>query len=100
MYTWSMAEARHPELEVGVRELRANLSRHLADVARGASLVVTDRGRPVARLVSIDQEPPGLQALIDAGRIRLPRRAASDPATWERPAPREPVAPLVGEQRR
>lgn len=100
MYTWRMTEALHPELEVGVRELRAHLSRYLADVAHGASLVVTDRGRPVARLVAIEQEPPGLQRLIDAGRIRLPRRPGSDPETWGRPIPRGPVAPLVAEQRR
>ncbi len=38
-------------LEVGVRELRQNLSRHLARVKAGASLVVTERGRQVALLV-------------------------------------------------
>lgn len=100
MYTSIMMKALHTDLEVGVRDLRANLSRYLAEVARGTSLVVTDRGRPVARLVALDQEPPGLQRLIDAGRIRLPERAASDPGTWRRPAPRRPVAPHVADQRR
>lgn len=36
---------------VGVRELRQNLSRHLARVQAGESLVVTERGREVALLV-------------------------------------------------
>lgn len=36
---------------VGVRELRQNLSRHLERVKRGESLVVTERGRTVARLI-------------------------------------------------
>jgi prevent-host-death family protein len=36
---------------VGVRELRQNLSRHLARVKSGESLVVTERGRQVALLV-------------------------------------------------
>ena len=38
---------------VGVRELRQHASRYLERVARGESLEVTDRGRPVARLVPI-----------------------------------------------
>ena len=36
---------------VGIRELRQNLSRYLERVQRGEVLVVTDRGREVARLV-------------------------------------------------
>lgn len=36
---------------VGVRELRQNLSRHLARVKAGEGLVVTERGREVALLV-------------------------------------------------
>lgn len=36
---------------VGVRELRQNLSRHLAKVKDGESLVVTERGHEVALLV-------------------------------------------------
>jgi len=36
---------------VGVRELRQNLSRYLERVRAGEGLVVTERGREVARLV-------------------------------------------------
>lgn len=36
---------------IGVRELRQHASRYLARVANGESLEVTDRGRPVARLI-------------------------------------------------
>lgn len=38
---------------IGVRELRQHASRYLDLVARGESVEVTDRGRPVARLVPI-----------------------------------------------
>lgn len=41
---------------IGVRELRQNASRYLDRVARGESLEVTDRGRPVARLVPITSD--------------------------------------------
>ncbi len=36
---------------VGVRELRQNLSKYLARVRAGEDLVVTERGRVVARLI-------------------------------------------------
>jgi len=37
--------------EVGIWELRHNLSKHLARVKQGESLVVTERGDEVARLI-------------------------------------------------
>jgi len=36
---------------IGVRELRQHASRYLARVKAGETLQITDRGRPVARLV-------------------------------------------------
>ena len=42
---------------IGVRELRQHASQYLERVARGESLEVTDRGRPVARLVPITADP-------------------------------------------
>lgn len=42
---------------VAIRELRQNLSRYLRRVEAGESLVVTDRGRGVARLVPLASEP-------------------------------------------
>jgi prevent-host-death family protein len=42
---------------IGVRELRQHASRYLARVAHGESLEVTDRGRPVARLVPVTADP-------------------------------------------
>lgn len=38
-------------MQTGVRELKTNLSRFLAEVQRGEVITVTDRGRPVARLI-------------------------------------------------
>ncbi len=36
---------------IGIRELRQHASRYLARVKAGETLHITDRGRPVARLV-------------------------------------------------
>lgn len=55
-------------MNVGVRELRDSLSRHLAEVQAGRSITVTDHGRPVARIVPIDEHTT-LDRLIAEGRV-------------------------------
>lgn len=40
---------------VGVRDLKNRLSHHLKRVRAGARLTVTERGRPIARLVPVEQ---------------------------------------------
>lgn len=44
----------------GVADLKARLSEYLARVKAGEEVLVTDRGRPVARLV-----PVGVEAIAD-----------------------------------
>jgi prevent-host-death family protein len=43
-------------MEVGIRELRADLSRWVKRVRAGDEIVVTDRGKAVARLVPLEGE--------------------------------------------
>ena len=43
-------------MEVGIRELRDQLSKWVARVRKGEEVVITDRGKPVARLVPVDGE--------------------------------------------
>jgi prevent-host-death family protein len=43
-------------MKAGVAELKAGLSRYLERVKAGHEVLVTDRGRPVARLVPITAE--------------------------------------------
>ena len=43
-------------MEVGIRELRADLSRLVKRVHAGEEIVVTDHGKPVARLVPMNGE--------------------------------------------
>ncbi len=84
-------------MDVGVRELRDNLSRHLAEVRSGRILTVTDHGRPIARIVPVER-PTKLEQLRAEGRVQLARRR-------KQRAPRPvtstgTVSDLVGEQRR
>ena len=43
-------------MDVGIRELRNQLSKWVARVRAGEELTITDRGKPVARLVPADGE--------------------------------------------
>jgi prevent-host-death family protein len=57
---------------VGIRELKANLSRHLKRVRSGTRLVVTERGRAIASIQPVDA-PDDLDwahALVAAGRAQ------------------------------
>ena len=60
---------------IGVRELRQNASRYLARVANGEAIEVTDRGRPVARLVPVPTGENALAELIRSGRLKPPDSA-------------------------
>jgi prevent-host-death family protein len=87
-------------LEVGIRELREHLSRYIAQVSDGRSIVVTDRGKPVARLIGVDQIPPSLQRMIDEGLVRMPTQPATPAASWKPVKAHGSVSELLLEQRR
>jgi prevent-host-death family protein len=57
---------------VGIRELKANLSRHLKRVRSGTRLVVTERGRAIACIEPIEarKDVGWAHALVAAGRVR------------------------------
>lgn len=40
--------------QVGIRELKANLSRYLREVQRGKCVYVTDRGEVIAQITTVD----------------------------------------------
>jgi prevent-host-death family protein len=89
-------------MEVGVRALRLDLSRYLAEVQRGVEVVVTDRGRPVARLVPArGSSTERLSELIAGGEAEAARTSKDDwlPEPIEL-APGVTISDLVAEQRR
>jgi prevent-host-death family protein len=83
-------------MDVGVRALRDKLSRHLAEVKDGHTITVTEHGRPIARIVPV-QEMTTLERLIAEGRATPPARPKGPS-----PAPVHAsgsVSELVAEQR-
>lgn len=85
--------------QVGIRELKNNLSRYLTDVKRGEEIVVTDRGNPIARLIAADEETDRLAALVSSGAI-TPPRSAGRRLPKRRVTAKGSVSTLVAEQRR
>ena len=82
---------------VGIRELRDHLSQYLERVQAGEEVVVTDRGRAIARVVPLNGEST-LDRLIREGLVTPPRRPKG-------PAPMPvktagTVSDLISEQRR
>jgi prevent-host-death family protein len=70
----------------GIREARQQLSRLLEDVRQGREVVITDRGRPVARIVpphDESQRPFSSHQRFRAG-IRLKGRRLSQTVAEER----------------
>ena len=55
---------------IGLRELNQNPSRAVARVRAGESIIVTDRGRPVLRLVPEIENPSTLERMISDGTVR------------------------------
>jgi len=80
-----------------VRELHDRLSEYLQRVEEGQEVLVTRRGRPVARLSAAEPRDP-LSELADRGLVRLPQRRRS--ARRAQVKATGPVSDLVAEQRR
>lgn len=59
--------------QVGVRELRQNLSRYLAQVKEGESFAVTERGREVARLLPSGPADSPIARLVAERGATMPR---------------------------
>lgn len=87
-------------MEVTVSTLRAGLSRWIDRAQEGEEVVVTERGRPVARLLGVDSTPL-LDRLVAEGVVTPapgPRRPVAREATRVRAS--GPVADLVRDERR
>lgn len=72
-----------------ISNAKNNLSALIREVQQGETVVITDRGRPVARLEpmgELDHADARLRALVDDGLVALPRKKA-DTSVLELPMP-------------
>ena len=84
-------------MEVGIRQLRNQLSRYLEAVRAGDEIVVTDHGRAVARLIPLD-EPRVIDRLVAEGVVTPAR--SNQRKSPRRARARGTVSDLVTDQRR
>ena len=87
---------------VGVRELKTRLGSYLQAVRQGSTLVVTDRGEPVAELRPLDGghsgADAGLAALEALGVLTRPERSRLAPFRPLRASGR-PLSEAVSDER-
>ena len=91
-------------ISAGIKEVKNNLSRLLARVKTGEEILITDRGKPVARIVKENQGDKSIRAvlepLVQKGLILLPSRSIQKDRLSAVEVPGEPVSKRVIEDRR
>jgi prevent-host-death family protein len=75
-------------MDVGIRELKAHLSAYLDRVQGGEEVIVTERGKPIARIEPLPkvEVPEAMRHLVESGRMvdkgpmrHFPRRIRMTP---------------------
>ena len=76
---------------VSVSKLKARLSEYLRRVRAGDTLVVTDRGAPVAIVTPLPEGEyeSAMNTLVEQGLVRPPSAGLPDDF-WSRPRPKDP----------
>jgi prevent-host-death family protein len=77
-------------MKASISILKARLSQYLAAVKAGEEVIVTERGRPVARItaVGVDGVPQGrLARLVREGRVRPPTGGPAGDEKADTPPP-------------
>jgi len=88
------------EMTVSIRELKARLSNYMQQVKAGATLVITERGKPVGRIVPLSPAVEAwVQELVQAGLIAWSGHKLVPMAPVARTRGRRTVADLLLEDR-
>jgi prevent-host-death family protein len=88
------------QVTVGIRELKARLSSYVRQARSGASVIITDRGEPVARLVPMGRSlEDRMEDLVDAGLVTWSGKNLARIAPVARTHGQQSVADLLLEDR-
>jgi prevent-host-death family protein len=91
-------------ISAGIKEVKNNLSRLLGRVKAGEEILITERGRPVARIVKENKGNKSIRAalgpLIQKGLIALPDRSILKDRHAPLKVSGKPVSEMVVEDRR
>lgn len=93
--------------KAGIREIKAHLSRYLKEVKKGDEIIITERGKAIAHIVSAgpnggkDKLYECLSLMSKRGLVKLPERWGKPAGRPQREAMRgSPVSDAVIEDRR
>ena len=85
-------------VKIGIRALKQNASAVVAEAAGGEMVTITDRGRPVARMVPLTSTR--IEALLSSDRARPARRLLAElPAPARRRRGRSPLSEVLAQMR-
>lgn len=85
---------------VGIRELEARLSTFMQQVKTGATVIVTERGKPIGRIVPLSPSvETRVQELVQAGLMAWSGHKLAPLAPVARTRGRQTVADLLLEDR-
>lgn len=84
------------EKTVGIRELKQNPSKVLAEVKAGDTVAITERGVKIARIVPVTPSP--LEEMIIAGEVTVPKGNLKAVLNQIVPVAPEPGTPSIQER--
>lgn len=91
-------------ITAGIKELKNNLSRYLTLVKRGEDVIITERGKSVARIVKEDPKNKSIRValapLIERGLISIPSHQINKEKLSPIKVPGKPASKMVIEDRR
>lgn len=91
-------------ISAGIKELKNHLSRYLSHVKRGEEVLITERGKVIARIAPEPSERKSvtntLGPLITKGMVSLPRRPLNKRVPHPIEVPGKPVSEMIIEDRR
>jgi prevent-host-death family protein len=91
-------------ISAGIKELKNNLSRYLSRVKKGEDILITERGKIVARIIQEDPKNTSmreaLSPLITKGLITLPSQKIHREIPEPVEVPGKPVSEMAIEDRR
>ena len=91
-------------ISAGIKEIKNNLSRLLTKVKAGEEILITERGRPIARIVKENQGDKSIRValgpLVQRGLITLPGRSIMKDPIPVLEVPGRSVSDMVIEDRR
>ena len=88
----------------GIKEIKNNLSRYLARVKSGEEILITERGKPIARIIRENDKENSIRhalgPLIEKGLVAMPAKPPGKAPPERIKTTGKPASEMVAEDRR